>query len=168
MRVVLTDGESQPVAGELTRAFKRRPRIETIFVHVWGPGERIFETGVAEGGYRPDPRSGTALARAASLVGGQVFAEGEETRAVGAVRAAIGEGKAIARNHESGRLALMPYLTLAALLPLGLVLLRRNVWWRPRSALRGRRERTRRPEVSAHRRVPVHAALSAQSPDSSA
>jgi hypothetical protein len=138
--VVLTDGETQPVAGELARAFKRRPQIETIFVHVWSPDERIYETGVAEGGYRPDSGSEAALARVASLVGGQVFGENDARGAASAAREALGEGETVDRRHDSGRLALMPYLTLVALVPLALLLARRNVWWRWRLPAPRRRE----------------------------
>lgn len=127
--VVFTDGETEPPAPELARAFKRRPRIETVFVHFWDAGERIYETGVAEGGYRPDPRSEGLLARTASVVGGQVFDEEEAAAAARAVRTAVGEGEVVARKQDSGRLALMPYLTLAALVPLVVVLLSRNLWW---------------------------------------
>jgi von Willebrand factor type A domain len=127
--VVLTDGETQPLEPRLARAYNRRPRIETVFVRFWDADERIYETGVAEGGYQPDPRSEALLASAAELVGGQVFEEDDATGAATAVRAAIGAGETIDRKHETGRLALMPYLTLAALLPLGFVLVRRNVWW---------------------------------------
>ena len=134
--VVLTDGESQTLEPDLARAFKRRPHVETIFVHVWDADERIYETGVEEGGYRPDPGSGALLARAASLVGGQVLPEGEAEDVVGAVRELIGEGETVARETETGRFALMPYLTLLVLVPLGFVLLRRNVWALRRSGRR--------------------------------
>jgi hypothetical protein len=141
--VVLTDGETQPPDEGLSRAFARRPRIETVFVRFWDAEERIYETGVAEGGYRPDARSATWLARAAELTGGRVFEEDDAAGAASAVRAALGTGETVDRKHETGRLALMPYLTLAALLPLAFVLLRRNVWWPvtsrarlPRPALR--------------------------------
>jgi hypothetical protein len=134
--VVLTDGETQPVQGDLARAFRRRPAIDTFFVRLWDADERIYETGVAEGGYRPDSGSDGSLARAASLVGGQVFGEDDASRVAGAVREAIGEGETVARAHESGRFALMPYIALVAALPLGFVLVRRNVWWSRRLALR--------------------------------
>ena len=136
--VVLTDGESQALEPDLARAFKRRPRIETVFVHLWDADERIYETGVEEGGYLPDPRSQDTLARAAALVGGQVFDEDDAPAAAAAVSAALGEGETVAQERDSGRLALMPYLTLAVILPLGAILLRRNVWCRrPRWTTRG-------------------------------
>ena len=133
--VVLTDGETQPAEGELARAFKRRPRIETIFVRFWDEGERIYETGVAEGGYKADSGSGPALARTASLVGGRVFEESDAGQAAAALREAVGEGATVDRRHESGRLALMPWIALAALIPLCFVLLRRNLWWRRKAGL---------------------------------
>ena len=125
--VVYTDGESQPVDAELTRAFARRPRVETLFVHVWDGDERIYETGVPERSYTPDPASSAGLARAAELVGGRVFAESEGAQTADAVAAAIGDGPTRARVLEGERRALMPYATMLALLPLTFVLLRRNL-----------------------------------------
>ena len=127
--VVLTDGETEPPEPQLARSFDRRPRIETIFVRFWDTDERIYETGVPEGGYQPDPRSEELLTHAAQLVGGQVFEEDDAADAVSAVRSALGTGETVDRKRETGRLALMPYLTVAALVPLAFVLLRRNVWW---------------------------------------
>jgi von Willebrand factor type A domain len=139
--VVLTDGETQPLEGRLSAAFERRPRIETIFVRFWAEDERIYETGVAELGYEPDSRSAAALAEAASQVGGRVLQESDAAGVAAAVREAIGVGTTVDREQASGRLALMPWLTLAALVPLGFVLLRRNVWWQRRGACRPRSER---------------------------
>ena len=58
--VVLTDGETRPLEfpSEFADAFRRGPRVQTVFVRLWGADERIYETGVAEVGYRPDPGSG--------------------------------------------------------------------------------------------------------------
>jgi hypothetical protein len=125
--VVLTDGETRPFEHDLAAAFRRRPRIETIFVHLWDADERIYETGVAEAAYRPIRRSGADLARAASLVGGRVFSDDEPEELTAAARELLGRGPTRGQRIEGERVALMPYVTLAALLPLGFVLLRRNV-----------------------------------------
>ena len=125
--VVYTDGESQPVDSELTRAFARTPRVETLFVHVWGGGERIYETGVPERGYTPDPASAAALRQAAELTDGRVFPESDGGATAEAVAAALGQGPTRERILEGERRALMPYATMLALLPLGFVLLRRNL-----------------------------------------
>lgn len=125
--VVYTDGESQPVDTELARAFARKPRVETLLVHVWDGRERIFETGVPERGYAPDPASADALRRAGDLVGGRAFAEPEASATVQAAVELLGDGPTRARVLEGERRALMPYATMLALLPLGLVFLRRNL-----------------------------------------
>lgn len=145
--VVLTDGETEPLGVGLGKAFGRRPRIETVFVRFGTPDERIYETGIAEGGYEPRTGSSAALARAMSLVGGQLYTEGEVAEAAAAVRSAVGEGPTVSRQQESGRLALMPWVTLAVLVPLAVVLLSRNVWWAGRPRVRDRLP-TRVPEAA--------------------
>jgi hypothetical protein len=123
--VVLTDGESQPVKATLAAALEKA-RIRTIFVHVWGADESIFVTSEPEPQYRPDPSSERALAQAAELVGGAVFAEDEVDGAVARARRELGDGPTRDRSQRD-LLALMPYATLAAMLPLGIVLRRRNL-----------------------------------------
>jgi von Willebrand factor type A domain len=125
--VVLTDGESLPLRGGLEPAFaKASPPIETILVHFWGANERIYAAGVAEGGYRPQPGSKDTLDRVASLIGGRVFSEDEDGEIAAAAREIVGQGEIRARELEGQRIALMPYVTLAAVLPLGFLLLKRN------------------------------------------
>jgi hypothetical protein len=126
--LVLTDGESLPLQGGLERAFAQvTPPIETILVHFWDADERIYATGVAEGGYRPHRSAEATLDRVASLIGGRVFSEDEADEVSAAARTILGEGKTRQRELEGERLALMPYVTLAALLPLGFLLARRNL-----------------------------------------
>jgi hypothetical protein len=126
--VVLTDGESLPLRGGLERAFAQAsPPIETLLVHFWDANERIYATGVAEGGYRPQPGSKDTLDRVASLIGGRVFSEDEGGEIAAAAREIVGEGATRERELEGERIALMPYVTLAAILPLGFLLLRRNL-----------------------------------------
>jgi hypothetical protein len=125
--VVLTDGESLPLEGGLEQAFRKPPRIETIFVQFWDENERIYETGVAEGGYRPQRGAEATLNKVASLVGGRVFSEDEADDVSAAARGILGEGETHQRELEGERLALMPWVTLAAVLPLGFLLFRRNL-----------------------------------------
>lgn len=139
--VVLTDGETEQPPPDFARAFRRKPPVETVFIRLWDAEERIYETGVAEGGYRPDPRSGALLERIADLAGGRVFAEDEKQEALGAVRAALGSGPTVEQTQDSGRLPLMPWVTLAALVPVVVVFLRRNLWWTGRVRVPVRRRR---------------------------
>jgi len=124
--VVLTDGESRPFGGPLERVFPGKPAIETVFVRFWDVGERIYETGVSEGGYLPDKGSEATIARAASLMGGRAFSESELSAAGDAVVEIVGEGATSGRTIPGARVALMPWVTLAAFLPLGFLLWRRN------------------------------------------
>jgi hypothetical protein len=153
--VVLTDGETQALEPGLEQAFRRPPRVETVFVHVSRPEERIYETGIAEGGYRTDPGSGASLDRAAALVGGRVFAEGDTAGVASAVRELVGEGQTVNRRQETGRLGLMPFLTALALVPLVLVLLRRNVWVPPRRRRASEAAPARAPAAPVRAAVPA-------------
>lgn len=125
--VVLTDGESVPVAGaKLGAAFRLPPGLETVFVHVWAKDERIYDAGQVEPQYSPDPRARSILDGAAGVVGGHVFAEGNLDDAIGKARQLLGEGKIEPRGERRHRLALAPYLTAAVFLPLTLLLWRRD------------------------------------------
>jgi hypothetical protein len=122
--VVLTDGETLPVKPGLGNLAKAR--VSAIFVHLWGSDEAIYLTTEAEPEYRPDPSSRGVLANAAALVDGAVFDEDEFEAVVARAREDLGQGPMRPRSQRD-LFALMPYVMLAALLPLGLVLLRRNL-----------------------------------------
>lgn len=126
--VALTDGETQAIGGEVGTAYGREPRTDLLLVHGWDADEDIYETGAAEG-YEPNPQSEAALTRLAALAEGRVLAEDDVAGLLEAFETAIGTGRTLARAERSGSIALMPWVTLAALLPLVGVLLRRNVWW---------------------------------------
>jgi len=125
--VVLTDGETTEATADFARAFQRRPRIETIFVRFWDASERIYATGVAELGYAPNPALSARLVDASALVGGRVFAEDELGEVRGTAERFLGSGPTRPRKLRGERLALMPYVTLAAFLPLAFLLWRRNL-----------------------------------------
>ena len=125
--VVLTDGESPDVqAGRVGSSF-RRAGIQAVFLRFWGSGERVYTNGEAEPQYRPDPQSRAILESLAAATGGRAFDEGDLTGAERQVHADVGSGKAEAVVTERGhRLPLAPYLAVVAVLPLGLLLWRRD------------------------------------------
>lgn len=125
--VVFTDGETKAAGPAFARTFRRRPRIETIFLRFWEADERIYVTGVAEPGYVPNPALTDRLAQVSSLAGGRIFSESELDTAQRAAADFFGSGPTKARPFEGERLALMPYVTLAAFVPLALLLWRRNL-----------------------------------------
>lgn len=122
--VVLTDGETldvKPAIGAL-----RDAGIRTLFVHVWDAEEGIYVTTEPEPQYRPDASSAGWLDRAAELVDGAVFEEDELDAVVARAQRELGRGPE-RRRPQRDLLALMPFVTLGALLPLGFVLARRNL-----------------------------------------
>lgn len=124
--VVFTDGESQPVS-TLGTDFAQGPNIDVTFVRVGDGSERIWESGVVEAGYTPDPDAAQTLAAAAAAVDGRVLEEGQVVETAAAVRTALGTGPTTPRRIEGNRQALMPYVALLAIIPLGFVLYRRNL-----------------------------------------
>jgi hypothetical protein len=124
--VVFTDGESQPISGVLSSDFARKPVVHVTFVRVGDVHERIYTSGVAEAGYKPDPASSATLTAAAGAVHGRIVAEGDVGEVAAGVRQALGAGPTVDRRIEGSRRALMPLVALLAVFPLGFVLLRRN------------------------------------------
>ena len=88
--------------------------------------ERSPETGVAESAYTPNAALTAGLDRVAALVGGRVYDEANAGEAGDAVEKLAGNGETRGRAIAGSRLALMPYVTLVAFLPLLFLLWRRN------------------------------------------
>ena len=125
--VVLTDGESQPIAGaRLGSLFRRPPAIDVVFVHFWHPDERVFAAGRPEPQYRPDRSARVVLDGLATLLSGNVYSENELGEAARTARGHLGSGPTVVRGELSGEIALAPYLAAAALAPLALLLWRRD------------------------------------------
>lgn len=126
LAVVFTDGESVPFnLGEL-RSLLLTGRVVLYFVHVWHPEDRVYGLRGERESYRPDPGSRTALERLAREVGGGVFGEGDLPAALAAVERRLGEGPVAPRGQELRGVPLAPWVIALAIVPLGLVLLRRN------------------------------------------
>ena len=125
--VVLTDGESSDTSlGRVAESFGDAG-ISSVFVRFWGANERVFTNGAAEPQYRPQPESRAILETLAAATGGQAFDEGDFAAAERQVRAGLGTGAPDAEVAERGhRVPLAPYLAMAAFVPLGLLLVRRD------------------------------------------
>jgi hypothetical protein len=125
--VVLTDGESAPVtAGRIGRVFAREPAIRTLFVHFWAESDRVYSQGEPEPQYRPDPAARTVLDGLAVATAGDVYEESGLADAVARARSVLGSGPTRVEGLRRDPVALSPYAALAAVLPLGLLLWRRD------------------------------------------
>ena len=124
--VVLTDAETRPLEQDLSRPYAMEPRLDVLLVRVGAAGERVFTGGVPEDAYQPPGGSAAALEQVAGQVDGLVLGE-DASALLAAAREALGTGPTRQRIIEGERRALMPWVALAAFLPLGLVLLRRNL-----------------------------------------
>lgn len=125
--VVVTDGESVGVSNiRLAAIMRRQPEIGTIFVHVWGGDESVFNRGAREPQYKPNRDSRQILERLADATGGGVVSEDQVPEAVRLTQAFLGDGPTAVEGERGKRLPLAPYLTMLAFVPLGLALWRRD------------------------------------------
>jgi hypothetical protein len=118
--IVLTDGESKPFdVHQTARALAHAPGVTPIFVHVWSPGEAVFDAnGHREAAYHPDAASAQSLAGLAQAADGKAFRDGNLGAVASAVRAAVGRGPTESAGLTVSTTALAPYAALAALVPL--------------------------------------------------
>jgi hypothetical protein len=125
---VVTDAETEGFdVGGVRRSFGRNPRIAVVVVRVGSPRERVFgPDDLPEPGYSRPAASDRSLALFVSATHGKAFGEHDVAGAVRAARSALGTGPRERLGTFSGRRHLAPYLVLAAILPLGVVLRRRN------------------------------------------
>jgi hypothetical protein len=122
--LLLTDGESRAFdPGAVAGAFEDA-RVAFVTVRFWRDGERI----AGDSAYRSDPASAVDLQLLANALHARVFREENVGGAVRAVSRALGRGERLQPPKASAAARpLAPYVTLAALLPLGLLLWRRNL-----------------------------------------
>ena len=126
---VVTDAESEGFDVEGVRqSFSVRPRIAVLVVRVGSPKERVFgPEGVPEPGYVPPAASDRSLVQFLAATHGKSFGEGDVAGALRAARSGLGTGPRERLGTVSGRKDLAPYFVLAAILPLGIVVRRRNL-----------------------------------------
>lgn len=125
--VVFTDGETIPVGlGTLRARFLSDPPTSLVFVHVWGPDERVYAAnGLAER-YRADPSSRETLAQIAAAADGHVFTESQPAPTLATIRRLVGTGPEVEQGRELTAKALSPFVVGAAFVPLVFLLRRRN------------------------------------------
>jgi hypothetical protein len=125
--VIFSDGESKYFDDALLKKDFEKGNVHVLFVHLWGADEKIYlARNNVDPGYRPDPQSNQAVQRVAAAGGGDVLEE-DQGQLTSLVRGYLGSGPRTSIREQRTRVSLGPYVALMALLPLGFVLLRRNV-----------------------------------------
>jgi len=125
--VVFTDGESRDFDDALLRRrYGAQAGLATVVVQVGGQGERIFgPNGRPEAEYRPEA-PGT-LRRLLAATGARVVPEGRAGEALEVGRTALGSGPRRRIGAIPATTELAPFLVLAALCPLAVLIWRRNL-----------------------------------------
>jgi hypothetical protein len=123
--VVFTDGESAKISSLFKLTLQRR--VTPVFVHVWEPGERIYNKGKPDPNYVSDPASAAALESVARITGApRAYSEGDAGGIARAARNAVGRAGTQTHVAAYARIALAPWFVLGAVLPLAFLLWRRN------------------------------------------
>lgn len=127
--VVLSDDESLPFeSASVGAVFRKPPRVHTIFVRFWNRRERVYRAdGKPDVFYRPDPTSAQTASTLAEATRGRTFGENDLRSIVKAARTDLGSGAIRSRRLERARTPIAGWLAFAAILPLGLILRRRNL-----------------------------------------
>lgn len=125
--VLFSDGESRFFDDEQLRKDFQQGGVRLLFVHLWNASEKIYlPGGKVDAGYRPDPQAAGSAGRVASAGDGAVLGE-QPGVLISRVKAFVGTGPQSKVREQRTQVSLGPYVALAALLPLGFVLLRRNL-----------------------------------------
>lgn len=126
--VVFTDGETKPfVDASVGTVLGKPPAIRPIFVRIWGADERVFLPGGIDPNYVPDPIGAVSIPELAAVTNGVGYSSADLGRIVASARRFLGKGPATAQVEERRKLAFAPFVVLAAFLPLGFLLRRRNL-----------------------------------------
>jgi hypothetical protein len=126
--VILTDAESTGFnyAG-VKKSFEARPRTSVVLIRIGARGERVFgPSGQPESAYIPPPAEGPTLKQFLDATRGKSFDEHHIGGAEQAALAALGSGPTANLGSTTGRHDLAPWFVVAAVVPLGVVLRRRN------------------------------------------
>src|SRR5262245_12628041 len=125
--VVFSDGESKYFDDALLKKDFEKGNVHVLFVHLWNADEKIYLTRKkVDPGYRPDPQSNQEAQRLAAAGGGEVMSE-NPGQLVSQTKAFVGTGPHTTIREQRTRVSLGPFVALMALLPLGFVLVRRNL-----------------------------------------
>jgi len=126
--VILSDAESRDFdVGLVQRQLGPQSGVRTVLVRIGSTREHVYgREGLPEADFRPEPTT-QVVRRFVDATGGRVFGEADLGAAAAAVRAAVGHGPRVRTGTFSSSTDLAAYFVLAAVLPLGLLIRRRNL-----------------------------------------
>jgi hypothetical protein len=126
--IVLTDGESRPFdVSELRQTLAAGPPVAFVIVRIWSSRDRVWIGDAPVADYSADPNSEQRTEDLARATGGEIFSPDDTDGIVDAVRRSVGSGPEVERGQLLRVVGLGQWLALAALLPLGYLLWRRNL-----------------------------------------
>jgi hypothetical protein len=127
--VILTDAESTGFNEPgVRKSFEAKPRTAVVLVRIGRSGERVFgASGQPESAYIPPPATGETLRSFLAATHGRAFPEDDVAGAEQAAVKALGSGPAADLGSTTSKHDLAPWLVLAAVVPLAIVLRRRNI-----------------------------------------
>ena len=142
--VVLTDGETgpfDPAALHLALSVSQQrsvfpgriipaiePPVELFVLRVGSSTDRIYRNRTSvEAAYRPDPRGPHNASDLAAATGGRSYDGSDLSAAVEGLRHLVGEERGAHEGLQPKTTNLAPYVVLLALLPLAVILRRRNL-----------------------------------------
>jgi hypothetical protein len=125
--VVFTDGETLP--DDISTLSKRleEGNVRLFFVRLWDVNERVYERGLVNTAYVPDPTSESQLDDLAGQLGARVFTPEQIDAAARDIREVMGTGPTGVRGYELKSSELAPYVFAFAAMPLLFLLWRRNL-----------------------------------------
>jgi hypothetical protein len=126
--IVLTDGESRPFdVRDLRQTLAAGPRVRFTIVRVGSSHDRVWLDKTPDPNFKADPSSQRRTEDLARATGGEVFSPNDTDGIVKSVRDAVGSGPRVERGQLLHVVGLGRWFALAALLPLGYILWRRNL-----------------------------------------
>jgi hypothetical protein len=126
--VILSDAESVDFSlGLVRRALGPQSGVRTVLVRIGSTREHVYgREGLPEAGFHAEPTT-QIVNRFVDATGGRAFGEGDLGAAAAAIRADVGHGRRVRTGSFSSSTDIGRYLVLAAALPLGFLIRRRNL-----------------------------------------
>jgi hypothetical protein len=127
--VILTDAESTGFNEPgVRKSFETKPRTAVVVVRIGRSRERVFgASGQPESAYIPPPATGETLRNFLAATHGRAYREDDVAGAERAAVEALGSGPTANLGSTTARHDLAPWLVVAAVFPLAIVLRRRNL-----------------------------------------